>query len=863
MPRGTTTPSTRHATRLDTRLDTVAEQLVRGDDDAPALIADDRHVTYRTLRERVRERAHELALPARSVVVLTGTTTLEYVVTYLALLDGGHVPLLAGQHVDRLSAAWTPGAVVRVDGEDVHVERTGAPAPELHPDLALLMSTSGSTGNPKLVRLSRTNLVSNAAAIAEYLALTPDDRAITTLPLHYCYGLSVLHSHLHAGATTVLTRASVVDPCFREALVRHRVTNVAGVPHTFELAERAGADRLAVTSLRFLTVAGGRMHPDAVVRWADRADRWGADFCVMYGQTEATARMGYLPPELARTHPGFVGCAIPGGTLTVDAPDGEVGELVYAGPNVMMGYAVTRADLALGATSSELRTGDLARRDPRSGLVEIVGRRSRFVKPFGLRIDLGALEADLRAELGIDAAVAGDDDRLGCVAPGADAHLVHRWLIERTGLPEARIGVATADVPRTPNGKVDHPAVLALAVPKEVERRERSVGDLFAIVLGRPAVAPDDSFVSLGGDSLAYVECSIRLEQRLGHLPADWHLLPVAQLDAIAEHAPARGPDRRRWTTVDSTVVLRAIGICAIVATHMRVTYYPGGAHLLLAVCGYNLSRFMIPITDAGDRWRAGVRTATRTAGPALAWMAAGIGLFGAYGAGTFLLVNNYLGPEHHDGDHWHFWFVEVFVHLVLLTTALLAVPGVRRAERRRPYAFALGVLAVTLVFRYGLVEIGTAANLRFRTHGVAWFFAIGWLVHRSDTVRRKLVTSAVVMAVVPGFFSFPQREWFIICCVVALVWWREVRLPRVAVVPLALVSSASLWILITHFTVWPPMVDLLGREVAYPVTIATGVVAWVAVRAATGAAGRRWRTRRPLAAAPVPMGHVAVRSLG
>jgi surface polysaccharide O-acyltransferase-like enzyme len=269
----------------------------------------------------------------------------------------------------------------------------------------------------------------------------------------------------------------------------------------------------------------------------------------------------------------------------------------------------------------------------------------------------------------------------------------------------------------------------------------------------------------------------------------------------------------------------------------------------------------MIPVHDAGDRWRAGVRTAARTAGPALAWIAAGSALFGAYGAGTFLLVNNYLGPEHHDGDQWHFWFVEVFVHLVLLTTALVAIPGVRRAERRRPYAFALGVLAVTLVFRYGLVEIGAPANLRFRTHGVAWFFAIGWLVHRSDTVRRKLLTSAIVVAVVPGFFAFPQREWFIVGCVVGLVWWREVRLPRAAVVPLALVSSASLWILITHFTVWPPMVDALGRTAAYPLTIAAGVGAWVIARAATCAAGRRWRARRPITTAPrrcVPVEHAA-----
>jgi hypothetical protein len=638
----------------------------------------------------------------------------------------------------------------------------------------------------------------------------------------------------------------VVDPCFAAALADHAVTGIAGVPHTFELAERAGADRLHVPSLRRLTVAGGRMDPDAVVRWAERADRWGAELFVMYGQTEATARMAVLPPRLARAHPCSIGRAIPGGTLTVDAPDGEIGELVYRGPNVMLGYAVDHTDLALGATVAELRTGDLARHDPRTDLFEIVGRRSRFVKPFGLRIDLDGLQADLRRELGVDAAIAGDDERIACIAPGAAPWRVARWLIDRTGLPEARVSVDTSSpVPRTCSGKVDHAAMLAAASDDDASPSDSSGGaaGVLANALGRGDVAATDTFVSLGGDSLAYVECSIRLEQRLGALPTDWHLLPVAQLDELA----ARRTARNRWASVDTTVVLRAIAIGLIVATHMRVWYFPGGAHLLIALCGYNLSRFLMPITGASARWRAGMRTAGRAAVPVIAWMAGGAALFGAYGAGSLLLVNNYVGPEHHDGNHWHFWFVEAFVHLVVITTALLAVPAIRRLERRRPYEFALAVLAVTLVFRYGLIEIGTGRNLRFRTHGVAWLFAIGWLLHRSDTMRRKLATTAIVLAIVPGFFYLPQRTWFIVACLVVVVWWREVRLPRIVVAPIAAVSAASLWILITHFAVWPPLTDALGRHMAYPLAIGAGVGAWATVRF-TGAAiaRRRCRARRP-----------------
>lgn len=844
------TPVSTHAPDAANRL--VAD-LLGGGPASTALIADDRTVSYAELRSRIADRAAELACRERSIVVLCGTATLEYVVTYLALLADGHVPLLAAQHAERLVDAWAPAAVVSVEHDHVRIRRTGAPQPDIHPDLALLLSTSGSTGNPKLVRLSHANIASNASAIATYLGLTSDDRAITSLPLHYCYGLSVLHSHLRAGAGVVVTTASVVDPCFRELLARHRVTNLAGVPHTFELAERAGADRLRVPSLRFLTVAGGRLDPDAVVRWAGRAEAWGAEFFVMYGQTEATARMAFLPPSMASRHPRSIGRAIPGGELriepSIDAPAPGVGELVYRGANVMMGYAVGPGDLALGACLDELRTGDLARFDAEHDLFEIVGRSSRIVKPFGLRVDLDALHGEIDREMfpgrSREIAIAGDDHVIALVAPDTDRTSIRRFVTDRTGLPDALVSVEAGPVPRTPSGKVDHAAIVASAHARATvcnvdgPQADRSVADVFATVLGRRDVGPSDTFVSSGGDSLGYIECSIRLERVIGRLPADWHTRPVASLESLVTTPRSMAPRPLRIVHLDSTALLRAVAICTVVATHMRVTYYPGGAHLLLALVGFNMSRFMAPIDDTAARARAGLRTAWRAAGPTVAWMAAGMAVFGSYSAAGLLLVNNYVGPEHHDGDDWHFWFIEVFVHLVVIMTGLLAIPAVRRLERRQPYGFVLGLLAATLVFRYGWLEIGTDLNLRFRTHGIAWFFVLGWLVHRSDSFARRAVTSAVVLAVVPGFFGLAQREWFIGSCLVGLVWLREVPLPRFVVAPVALVSTASMWILITHFTVWPPLVRALGRDWAYPATLAAGVLAWAAVRV-LGTAVRR-----------------------
>ena len=167
---------------------------------------------------------------------------------------------------------------------------------------------------------------------------------------------------------------------------RHEVTNIAGVPHTYELLEHAGPELVHVPSLRFMTQAGGRLRPERVQEWLARTRQWGVELYVMYGQTEATARMAFLPPEVASRHPQAIGRPIPGGELELrpvaGMPDG-VGELVYRGPNVMLGYATSQADLARGADVDELATGDLARFHADDGVFEIVGRRSRFVKPFG------------------------------------------------------------------------------------------------------------------------------------------------------------------------------------------------------------------------------------------------------------------------------------------------------------------------------------------------------------------------------------------------------------------------------------------------------------------------------------------------
>jgi acyl-CoA synthetase (AMP-forming)/AMP-acid ligase II len=295
---------------------------------------------------------------------------------------------------------------------------TSAGLLQAHDDLALLMTTSGSTGSAKFVRLSYDNVSANATSIAEYLEICGGDKAITTLPMHYVFGLSVINSHLQSGAGIILTNASLMEKRFWEQLKVHGATTISGVPYTYELLKRLRWDRMNLPSLRVLTQAGGKLNSALVHEYASVCKDKGMRFYVMYGAAEATARMSYLPPRLALEKPQSIGVAIPGGEFWIEDETGnvitrsdEVGELFYRGANVFLGYAEKREDLALGdERKGVLQTGDLARRDA-DGAYYIVGRKSRFIKLFGNRVNLEEIEQLIRNN-GIDCACSGDDQML-------------------------------------------------------------------------------------------------------------------------------------------------------------------------------------------------------------------------------------------------------------------------------------------------------------------------------------------------------------------------------------------------------------------------------------------------------------------
>ncbi|MEV4562422.1 AMP-binding protein [Nonomuraea sp. NPDC049419] len=365
----------------------------------------------------------------------------------IALLD----PELPAAALGELVERFEPSALIGFTqaGGELGRRRT---APDPHPDLGLLLATSGSTGNPKLVRISRAAVLANARAIAVALSLGPHDIAPTSLPLHYSYGLSVLNSHLVAGGTVVLTEAGLLERSFWADLKAHSCTSLAAVPYQYTMLRRLRFDHADYPALTTLTQAGGRLAPELVKEFAAQAER----FYVMYGQTEATARIAVLPPDRLDDKPGSVGVAVPGGRLEVDG-----GEVVYHGPNVMMGYAETAADLARGDDlGGVLRTGDLGRLDD-EGFLYVTGRTKRIAKVFGTRVNLDDVERLLRGS-GPVAATSGDD-RVTIWTETLDKPamaLLARQLAAQLRLHWSGFEIRRIDrLPLLPTGKIDYRAL--------------------------------------------------------------------------------------------------------------------------------------------------------------------------------------------------------------------------------------------------------------------------------------------------------------------------------------------------------------------------------------------------------------------
>lgn len=438
-------------------------------------------LTYRQWHDHAQ--ALGTRVPSRSLAAILCHNTIGSAVSYLSCLQNRIVPILIDNQMDpdlmnALLNTYRPNYIFKPTAEAVPedviymledyavVPCSHIPVP-MHEDLALLLTTSGSTGSPKLVRQSYENLQSNASSIASYLHLSASDYPISTLPMHYTFGLSVINSHALVGAAEHMTEDSVFDASFWEDCKKRRITSLAGVPFTYECLKRLRFTSMDLPDMTLLIQAGGKLSRRLQKVYGEFAKETNKRFVVMYGQTEATARMSYLPPEKCLEKIGSIGIVIPGGAFhIVDEQQQEItspgvtGELCYTGPNVTLGYAAKPADLQLGdQRHGQLRTGDMACYDE-DGYVYITGRKKRFIKIMGKRVNMDEIEQLLKNNLaGFDFACAGLDDDLHVFtpAPAEQNEQIGDFIAQKTGLHPSCITVHTDYmIPKNSSGKTQY-----------------------------------------------------------------------------------------------------------------------------------------------------------------------------------------------------------------------------------------------------------------------------------------------------------------------------------------------------------------------------------------------------------------------
>lgn len=421
----------------------------------------------------------------RSLVFVMCTNSIGSVAGYASFVNKGMVSVLLNAHLEKElldnlvetykpEYIWVPTEMCteyeKYNAQNVFSEygytllKTTFDAKyELYDELCIMLTTSGSTGSPKFVRQSYKNVESNAKSIVQYLELNSSERPITTLPMNYTYGLSIINSHFMVGATLLVTDKGLMQKEFWKFFKGAEATSFGGVPYTYEMLERLRFFKMELPSLRYMTQAGGKLTPELHKKFAEYAEQKNVKFIVMYGQCEATARMGYLPAEKSLEKYGSMGIAIPGGKFKLIDVNGNditephvTGELVYYGSNVTLGYAECGQDLIKGDERfGELCTGDMAQFDE-DGYYYIVGRKKRFLKIYGNRVNLDEVDRMIKTKFdNIDVASAGIDDHMYIfVTEERYANDVVKFVVEKTGLnPAAFQSIVIDSIPKNDAGK--------------------------------------------------------------------------------------------------------------------------------------------------------------------------------------------------------------------------------------------------------------------------------------------------------------------------------------------------------------------------------------------------------------------------
>lgn len=437
-------------------------------------------ITYGELCQSAKHLAD--CMETRAVAFILCENTVGALAAYIGCEHGQTVPLMLNAGLDSallegLLATYTPKyiwvserkkeefsqykEVTRSYGYILYeTESESYPVDER---LSLLLTTSGSTGSPKLVRYKYGNLEANAKNVAAAFGWTKDERPFCDLSMNYTMGLNVINSHLWVGATVVLTTYNIMSAEYWKMMKEQRCTNITGVPFSYEVFFKLRFQRMTLPDMYTFAEGGGKLTDKMFMDMVDYAEKNGKRFIATFGTTETSARLALLDPAEARKRCGSIGKAIPEGRLfLIDDNGNEIdemaaeGELVYEGPNVTMGYATRKEELIAGDDfNGRYATGDMARRDE-DGFYYIIGRKGRFLKLLGYRVSLDQCERLIKTEFGLACACTGTDKAMVIyVTEPSKTEEVAAFICDKVHLYKSLVKVRAIDeIPMNENGKV-------------------------------------------------------------------------------------------------------------------------------------------------------------------------------------------------------------------------------------------------------------------------------------------------------------------------------------------------------------------------------------------------------------------------
>ena len=780
-------------------------------------------------------------------------------------------------------------------------------------DMAGILYTSGSTGNPKGVVFSHRNLVVGAQSVSQYLKYRVSDRIINIPPYSFDFGLNQLFSTLCVGATAVLHNFVTAEDLMK-TIVEAKVTGVSGVPTVMIQLTQLPWPEEAASTVRYLSTTGGRM-PEPAVRALRRALP-GAEIYLMYGLTEAF-RSTYLPPEEVDRRPNSIGKAIPNAEVLVVRPDGticdpeEEGELVHKGPLITLGYwndPVRTAERfrpapgePAGKRNPEIAvwSGDTVKRDV-DGFIYYVGRRDEMIKTSGYRVSPTEVEEAVFAsgEVAVAAAVGVADDLLGqtivvYVTPKPGRKLDVRAILShcRKVLPAYMVPqhvIRRDEMPLNPNGKIDRKqlahehaektmpqapaeAGVALTRPESFLTRWRnalleifglrsrkfaSVAEVYRWALPDTRPSPDDSFISLGGDSLSYVNLSVALNNHLGRVPENWAEQSIGDLER-------RDRENARSVSVAPDILLRVIAMIDVVASHTRhfadCPLLWGAAKIMLLISGLSFVRFS---------WSGDPRRTLRAAGrffsailiPTTILFAVTFALEKKINWPILFFVDNFVSPV--VPTWWPgAWFIQNLMQFIVLSLALAFVPAVRRFSIKHSFVFASILLAVGVAAYVDFVAVHPAkyGEFTFLPWGYFWLFALGWLFAVSTQKSSKIAAFGLLIVAVAVVFTannlYPSNmsrhmysDGYCIWLVaggVYLLWGRSIAVPKVLNTIIIVLARSMLFVFLFH---WPLAIAIETVLPSFSMTILLGTASsiviwifweslWAAIRSREGSA--------------------------